>query len=122
MPLRLVLDEQLRGPLWSAVRRHNAAGVDVIDVTRVGDPPDLLLGTLDPELLIWCEREGRVLVTKDWTTMPGHLAAHLQKGRHSPGILIPRPGPTLRQLAFFLALATYAFDPAEVQDQIRFIP
>jgi hypothetical protein len=48
MALRYVLDENLRGRLWSAFQRHNAAGVDRVDVTRVGDPLDLPLGTADP--------------------------------------------------------------------------
>ena len=35
-----VLDEQLRGSLWQAIQSHNARGIDPIDATRVGDPPD----------------------------------------------------------------------------------
>ena len=35
MPLRLLLDEHLRGPLWSMVLRHNLAGVDTLYVVRV---------------------------------------------------------------------------------------
>jgi hypothetical protein len=27
MPLRFLLDEHLRGPLWQAIQDHNAAGV-----------------------------------------------------------------------------------------------
>lgn len=45
MPLTYVLDEHLRGPLWHLLGRHSQRGVDVIDVTRVGDPEDLVLGT-----------------------------------------------------------------------------
>ena len=41
MPLRYVFDEHHRGPLWKAVQRHNARGGYVLDVVRVGDPPDL---------------------------------------------------------------------------------
>ena len=100
MALTYVLDEQLRGPLWRALQQHNAGGVDVVDVVRVGDPPDLPLGTPDPDLLLWAEGTGRVLVTMDWNTMPGHLALHLQNGHHSPGIILLRPGHTLPQLVF----------------------
>jgi hypothetical protein len=122
MPLAYVLDEHLRGLLWGAIRQHNAGGVNVIDVTRVGDPADLPLGTQDPDLLLWAERENRVVVTRDWNTMPGHLADHLQGGHHSPGVFILSRGYSLPQLVFILALAAYAMDPAEVVDQVTFLP
>ncbi len=122
MPLRYVLDEHLRGPLWHALQRHNAGGTDVVDVVRVGDPADLPRGTQDPALLLWAERENRVLVTRDWNTIPGHLAALLHSGRHSPGVVILRPGHSLAQLVSILVVAAYVWDPADVQDQIRYLP
>lgn len=76
MPLRFVRDEHLRGPLWRAIHRHNGVGVDPIDAVRVGDPPDLPLGSADPDILAWAEREGRVLVTQDWDTMVSHFWDH----------------------------------------------
>jgi hypothetical protein len=122
MPLAYVLDEHLRGLLWDAIRQHNAGGVNVIDVTRVGDPADLPLGTQDPDLLLWAERENRVVVTRDWNTMPGHLANHLQGGHHSPGVFILRRGLSLPQLVDILVLTAYAVDPAEARDQVRYLP
>jgi hypothetical protein len=123
MPLRFVLDEQLRGgALWHAVQRHNAAGVDVLDITRVGDPADLPIGTSDPDLLLWTERADRILVSLDKRTLPAHLAAHLQAGGHSPGVLIVRPGSTTAQVLFALILIAYAGDPIDYRDRIDFIP
>jgi hypothetical protein len=122
MPLRYVLDEHLRGALWLALRRHNAVGAYPVDVVRVGDPADLPLGTADPDLLAWAEREQRIVVTRDWKTMPGHLANHLQAGHHSPGVCLLRPGHRLPDLVFALALAAYATDPAEWTDQVKFLP
>ena len=122
MPLRFVLDEHLRGPLWGAIQQHNAGGSYRLDAVRVGDPPDLPLGTTDSDLLLWAEREGRVAVTRDWRTFPGYLAAHLQGGHHSPGVIILRPGQPLPQLVFALALAAHAADLGEFRDQVRFLP
>jgi len=48
MPLRYLLDENQRGVLWHVIQRHNARGIDPIDTVRVGDTPDLPLGTDDP--------------------------------------------------------------------------
>src|SRR5215831_15765544 len=103
MALRFVIDEHWRGPLWRAIQHHNAAGAYPIDAERVGDPPDLPLGTLDPDLLIWAEREGRIIVTDDKSTLVTYLTQHLQAGRHSPGVILIRPGFTLGQLMFELA-------------------
>lgn len=122
MALRYVLDEHFRRILWNAIQQHNAGGVNLLDVVRVGDPVDLPLGTKDPDLLMWAEREGRVVVTRDWQTMPGHFADHLAAGYHSPGVIIVRPAHTLTQLVFALTLAAYVYDPAEVRDQVRFLP
>ena len=55
MPLRFVLDENQRGLLWLAVIRHNQTGIYPVDVVRVGDLPDLPLGSVDSDILLWCE-------------------------------------------------------------------
>ena len=122
MPLRFALDEHLRGPLWDLIQRHNLNATDPLDAVRVGDPPDLPLGTSDPVLLGWCEREGRVLVSADKATMPGHLADHLAAGRHSPGVMTPRRHTPMREVLVFLVLAAHASSPEEWEDQITFIP
>jgi hypothetical protein len=122
MTLRFLLDEHLRGPLWSMVSRHNLAGVDTLDVIRVGDPQDLPLGTSDPDLLLWAEREQLILVSEDRSTMARHLAAHLALGHHSPGVWILRPNAPYRQVLAFLVVAAYASGPAEWENRMVFIP
>jgi hypothetical protein len=120
--LAYVLDEHLRGHLWRAIQQWNAIGAQPLDVVRVGDTLDLPLGTLDPELLAWAEREGRLLVTLDKKTMIGHLRDHLDAGNHSPGVFIIRPGASVPDVREFLVLAAYASDPLDWRDFCRFIP
>ena len=124
MPRQFVLDEHLRTgrALWDIIQRHNIAGLDPIDVVRVGDETDLPLGTQDPELLLWAKREGRILITEDRRTMATHLAAHLAVGHYSPGVMTPRPGVSLPQLLQLLVLAAYASEPVEWENQQSFIP
>ena len=122
MALSYLLDENLRGALWLAFQHHNATGINPVDVAQVGDPPDLPLGTPDPDLLLWCESQVRVLVTLDRNTIPRHLAAHLQQGQHSPGVFILQPGFTMAELMAALVLAAHVYDPLEVQDQVLFLP
>src|SRR5438132_10153532 len=108
MALRYVLDEHLRGPLWRAIQWHNSRGQYPLDAVRVGDPTDLPLGAEDPDILLWCEREQRILVTHDPDTMPAHFRGHLNAGHHAPGVFMIRPRATLPQIVSFLVDAAYA--------------
>jgi Domain of unknown function (DUF5615) len=119
MTLRYLLDEHLRGPPWRAIQWHNRLGEFPLDVVRVGDPPDLPLGALDPDMLVWAEREGRVLVSRDRDTLASHLAAHLSAGRHSPGIFLIRRRVSLPELVSFLVEAAYASEAVEWADRRR---
>lgn len=122
MPIRFLLDEHLRGPLWLATQHHNASGGLSLDVVRVGDPGDLPLQSDDPTILLWAEREDRILITEDKHTMPGHLVKHLQSGHHSPGVFNISSGFSIGQLVAFLELAAHAGDPSDYADTITYIP
>jgi hypothetical protein len=122
MPLCYVLDEHLRGPLWRALQWHNRQGVYSVDVVRVGDFTDLPLGSQDPTILSWAEREQRIVVTQDPDTMPTHVADHLRAGYHLPGVFMIRPRSTLPQIVSFLVDASYASDHSDWQDRVHFIP
>ena len=122
MPIRFVLDEHLRGPLWRAIQRHNARGEDPLDVVRVGEPPDLPLGADDPAVLAWAEREHRILVTCDKNTIPTHLAAHLAGGHRSPGVFMLRPMWSVRAVVELLVLVAYASEEHEWQDRVVYVP
>jgi len=117
-----LLDENLRGDFWQAILSHNQSGRYPIDAARVGDPPDLPLGTPDPEILLWAERNGRILLTLDRNTMPAHFHAHLAAGRHSPGVMLIRPSATLAEVVDYLELVSEAGTPDDYADTIRFIP
>jgi hypothetical protein len=122
MPVRFVLDENLRGYLWKAVGHHNSSGGDVIDAVRVGDPPDLPLGTDDPALLQWAERENRILVTCDAKTMIVRLQDHWAAGHDSPGIFLIRQRSRLQDVVFFLALAARDGNEIQWRNRVEFIP
>jgi hypothetical protein len=105
MTNRFLFDENLDDALRSAVAQHDTRGIDPIDTVQVGDPPDLPSGSADPDILIWAEREGRILVSFDRSTLPIFLADHLQAGHHSPGVFLIRRGATLRDVSDFLVMA-----------------
>jgi hypothetical protein len=122
MPLKYLLDENVRGVLWSAIESHNGRGVNPLDAVCVGDPPDLALSSPDPAILLWAEREGRIVLSLDQNTMPGHLASHLRAGHHSPGLFLLRRNVSVKSLITFLEAAAYASEAADWQDAVTWVP
>lgn len=98
MTLKYLFDENVDPAYVHQLRRRNPELV----VRMVGEPATPAKGTLDPEILDWCEATGFILVTNNRRSMPIHLAEHLTQGRHIPGILILNPslsmGETLEEL------------------------
>ncbi|ELR96498.1 DUF5615 family PIN-like protein [Gloeocapsa sp. PCC 73106] len=118
MTLKYLFDENVDPEYVRQLRRRNPE----ILVRVVGEPATPLRGTLDPEILNWCEVTGFVLVTNNRRSMPVHLADHLVMGRHIPGILILNPslsmGETLEEL---IVVAEASFEN-EYQDRIEYLP
>ncbi len=91
-------------------------------IRAVGEPDTPSRSTLDPEILLWCEEYGFLLVTNNRTSMPVHLADHIAQGRHVPGIFILNPDLSIGQnLDELILIAEGSFDD-EYQDQIVFLP
>jgi hypothetical protein len=88
----------------------------------VGDADAPAFGTLDPEILAWCEENGFHLVTGNRRSMPRHLADHLAAGRHIPGILAVRRGASYGEVIEILLLAVEASWEDEFHDRIEYIP
>jgi hypothetical protein len=121
MPLRYLVDENLRGPFWSALVRANAGHHAPIEITCIGEYNAPPLGSKDPEILIWAEREQRILIYSDFSTLPNFLNDHLRAGRHSPGVFLIRRGSSFPEVVEFLVLAAYASEPWEWRDRCQFI-
>ena len=121
MALPYLLDENQRGILWLVIQRHNARGIDPLDVVRVGDVPELPLAIDDATILLWAEREDRILVTYDRSTIPDHLSRHLQAGHHCPGIFMLARDSRALAVLDFLVLAAHASHPSEWRDWIKYL-
>jgi hypothetical protein len=119
--LTFLLDENSLGPLWHAFARHNLTTSPAIDILAVGTPPGPASGTRDSDLLIWIETSGRILITNDKRTMPGHLANHLGAGGHCPGIFAIHRATPIARIVDFIALAAIASDADEWRDWIMYL-
>lgn len=119
MNVRFLLDEHV-DPVMVAKCRQASAGIDIVHVGDPGAPP---FGTLDPDLLRYCESEHRMLLTRDYSTMPGHIQDHLATGHHHWGVLYLRRGHGLDEYVHevqLIAEASQAHEWQDVQDWIPF--
>ena len=115
---KFLLDEHMNPHFRVAIRQCNPE----IVVWCIGDPGAPAHGTLDPDILLWCEANDFSLVTRDRTSMPVHLRDHLAEGRHVPAIFIVNADMSMGQTAEELALIWGATQPDEYADMIRFLP
>jgi len=118
--IRFLFDECLSEHYDSRLVRTRRAAVRGLRASRSTGPTSEK--TPDPEILKWAEAEGRIIITVDYTTMPGHLAAHLALGRNSPGICAIRPGVSPAAVTFELALIAHAGKSSDFVDCITYIP
>jgi Domain of unknown function (DUF5615) len=118
MALKYLIDENV-DPIYTIQLRRLKPDLFVM---AIGDLTTPKKGTLDPEILLWCEENDFVLVTNNRKSMPVHLADHIAKKHHVPGIFILNSklsvGENLEQL---LLIAEGSFEN-EYQDRIEFLP
>ncbi|MBE9018928.1 hypothetical protein C7Y66_15430 [Chroococcidiopsis sp. CCALA 051] len=118
MALKFLLDENVDKAYQYQFLRQSPESVMWV----VGDPGAPPRGTLDPEILIWCEEHDFILVTNNRKSMPVHLNDHIAIGRHVPGILLLNVDFSIgRNLEELFLIAEYAFED-EYQDRIVHLP
>ena len=93
-----------------------------IRVYRVGDGVAPPKNTPDEQLLAWIEQHECMLLTNNRATMPIHLAAHIARGGHIPGIVQMPRHPDIQVLLYDLVLIWAASVPGEFRDQIIYLP
>lgn len=118
MPLAYLLDEHMPPAYQSQMLRQEP---DII-IWRIGSPGSPPAGTLDPEILVWCEEHNFVLVTNNRKSMPVHLKDHLAAGRHIPGIFTVDVNRDMARNLDNLLLAAFASIPGEYADRIIYLP
>jgi hypothetical protein len=117
-PIRYLLDEHVDHTLRAQLIRHAS---DLI-VWVIGDPGAPKPGTLDPDILLWCEANSFFLVTNNRKSMPVHLQDHLATGHHVPDILTLNPDMTLGATIDELLLIWGASEAEEYQDLLLYLP
>ena len=116
--IRYLLDENVDPDLRTALHRQYP---DMV-VWTLGDPGTPKRGTLDPEILQWCQANRIILVTNNRASMPVHLRDHLAVGDHAPGIFILNATMSMGETAEELALIWEVAEAETYFDQLRFLP
>lgn len=118
MSLRYLIDENVN-PLYPKQIRTKEPSIVIKVIGEEETPPR---GTLDPEILDYCEENNFVLVTNNRTSMPVHLLDHIDKRHHIPGIFILNPNLSVGDNLEELILAALASEDNEYQDRIIYLP
>ncbi len=118
MSVSFLLDEHVDHAIQRQLRRL----APELEALAVGDDEAPERGTSDPDLLLWLELRGFVLVTENRSTMPVHLASHLEAGRHVPGVIWIRPNTSIGQIIEELYLIWLVSTEEDFQDRTLFIP
>jgi len=75
----------------------------------------------DPEVLRTAAEAGRVLVSRDVSTMPRHFAAFIAT-RESPGLILIPPRTTTGEAIEGLLFAWLSWTAQEMRNQLRWLP
>ncbi|NEP58992.1 MAG: hypothetical protein F6K31_18550 [Symploca sp. SIO2G7] len=118
MSIKYLIDENLPPSYTEQLLRCQPD----LTVLSIGDEDAPSKGTLDPEILLWCEANEFILVTNNRSSMPVHLTEHLAEGHHILGILVLRDTASMGEILEDLVLIFLAADESEYQDLISYIP
>ncbi len=118
MAIQYLFDENVDPAYVNQIRRRNP---DLV-VLAVGELTAPSKGTLDPEILIWCEIHKFILVTNNRRSMPVHLTDYLEQNCHIPGIFILNSKMSIGQNIDELILIYQGSFDDEYQDKIEHLP
>jgi hypothetical protein len=115
MRVRFQADADLDGRILRGLRRA-APEIDIRTASDAG-----LAGLKDPEVLRISADSGRVLVSQDRGTMPGHFVRYANN-EQSPGVILLREAIPIATAIEELALIWNASDAEEWVNRLIWIP
>ena len=116
MGLRVLSDEDFDGDIVRGVLRRQP-GVDIVRVQDAG-----LMGAMDPVVLDYAVRSGRVILTHDVNTMVKLAYARVAAGQPMPGVFAVRQSAPIGQIIEQLLLLIECSCPGEWEGRICYLP
>lgn len=115
--LRLAVDADVRGGIVRGLRRR----LPELDLVRANDA--FPMGTLDPDVLAWAAKEGRVLLSNDRRTMRAFATERVAAGFPMPGVILTRNDQPIGAALKDLELIVKSIGPDEMRDRVLiFLP
>ncbi|MEX2141120.1 MAG: DUF5615 family PIN-like protein [Pirellulales bacterium] len=118
MECRLLLDECVPFALSQGLRRQCPNR----DILQVGEPDAPTKGTLDPDLLLFCEAQKRMLVSGDRSTLHEHINLHRAAGNNSYGVALISRGYTFARIVEDLVLILECSSADEWVNDLVYLP
>lgn len=115
MTPKFLADADLNHKIVVSLRRREPA-VDILDAHR-GE----VIGLADPDVLAVAAATGRILVSHDHKTMPGHFNAFIQQ-QSSPGVFLVAQSVDIGKAVDELLLVWATSDSAEWVNQLNYLP
>jgi predicted nuclease of predicted toxin-antitoxin system len=114
--LRLGSDADVPGKIIRGLRRWES-GLDLVRVQDVG------LRTADgPIILDWAATEGRVLLTRDRSTMVGYAYERTTVGLAMPGVIVLNDQMSSGNTIEHILIIAVCHDEDEMKDRVIFLP
>jgi predicted nuclease of predicted toxin-antitoxin system len=101
------------------VLRALLRAIPTLDVVRAQDVG--LDGADDPVVLEWAAQNGRVLLTHDENTMPGHAYQRITAGQRMAGVVIVAVPTRATVIAELIVMIECSQDD-EWENQVRYVP
>jgi hypothetical protein len=111
---RFIADADLSEKIIVGVRRREPA-IDFLDASEAG-----IRGLSDPEVLTLAAATGRVVVSSDQKTMPGHFRRFLE-AHDSPGLIIVRQSVGLARAINELILIWNDPSPESLRNDVSWV-
>ena len=116
MKLRFQADADLDGRVFRGLRRA-APEIDIRSAADAG-----LAALDDIQVLRLAASDGRVLISQDRRTMPGHFHRFVRSGVRSPGVVLLREGISIATAIEQLLLLWAASETGEWTNRLLWIP
>jgi len=113
---RFQADNDLRGSIRTGVLRREPS-IDFQSALAIS-----LDNVSDPEVLRVATAQGRLLISHDENSMPGHFRDYLARGNSSPGVLMVPQGAPVGAVIESILLIWIASEADEWIDRIVWLP
>jgi hypothetical protein len=113
---RFQADNDLRSAIRAGVLRREPS-IDFQSARAAG-----LDGVADPDVLRLSAEQGRILVSHDENSLPGHFRAFLAAGHQSPGVLMVPQDAAIGPVIESILLLWIASEAAEWTNRIAWLP